>query len=198
MPARRLLPSFACLLACSLVYTHSLATLPPFLPHPTCRCMCATRSPPRHSRPFHTLPAAVARHCRNSLAPSSFLPRSLTRSLVHPHSLATLPPSPAHPPGRGRAAKPCARPAARPTRREPGPPRARPGPLRRRSPGPPRVRPAARPACRAPGPPRARPGPPRRRSACPPRARPTAPPRARPAARPARRAPGPSLTRLLA
>jgi hypothetical protein len=82
-------PLLACSLARSLVYSHSLATLPPFLPHPPRRCMCATRSPPQHSRPFHTLPAAVSCHRRNSLAPSSFLARSLARSLVHPHSLAT-------------------------------------------------------------------------------------------------------------
>ena len=32
----------------------------PSISHPLRRCMCATRSPPRHSRPFHTIPAAAA------------------------------------------------------------------------------------------------------------------------------------------
>jgi hypothetical protein len=92
------------LLARSIACLLPIPRYPSSLPFPPTPSVHVRHSLPSAAfLPFHTLPAVVARHRSNSLAPSSFLPRSLARSLVHLHhdSLATLAPSPAqcaHPP----------------------------------------------------------------------------------------------------
>jgi hypothetical protein len=43
------------------IYTHSLATLPPFLPHPPCQCMCAAPLSPLRGIPGHSTRSSLLR-----------------------------------------------------------------------------------------------------------------------------------------